>query len=146
MSSCQVGAEMPHAEERERRTMLQAKSRSSIEMMLWGAVCMPNVRDEIISMDRSLFSHEFANMLEHFSSTLEDAKVKPEIVEWFLGNQVSIIGSNNVLESIQSCLLKEKERKALKDLSGELVAAASVGDRDNLVNAMKRCLEKLGEL
>ena len=107
---------------------------------------MPNARDEIISMDRSLFSHEFASMLEKFSSTLEEAKVKPEIVDWFLGNQVNIIRSNNVLESIQSCLLKEKERKALKDLSGELVAAASVGDRDNLVNAMKRCLEKLGEL
>ena len=132
--------------EKDTRGMLKPKCRSSIEMMLWGAVCMPNAREEIMKMDRSLFSETFSAMLGKFSSTIEESKVEVEIVEWFLKNQVSIMASNNVLESIQSCLLREKERKALKDVSGELVAAAMVGDRDNLVNAMKRCLEDLGEL
>lgn len=139
MSSCHVAVERTEG-------YLRSKSRESIETMLWGAVCMPDARDRVLGMDSRLFSSKFTDLLTGFEDSLKNNKVDGRVFEWFLENQVSIVNSKDLLESVQATLKLDAEREAMKRLAGELSYAAKIGNRDTLVKMMKECLEKLGEI
>jgi hypothetical protein len=124
---------------------LRVSSRETIETMLWGAVCMPDSRDRILGMESRMFSRGFNNLLTGFKESMKNSKVDPKVCEWFMENQVSIVNSKDLLESVQSALKVDAERVAMKRLAGELSYAAKIGNRDVLVKLMKECLVSLGE-
>ena len=140
MSSCQVGHDGVHSS-----PMLKEPSRNNIETMLWGAACMPESRARIFEMDKRLFSSRFSARLLSLEKSLLNKKVEPEVIEYFLGNQVNIIKCSDLLDSINDTLLREHERSAMQRLAGEMSVAAKIGDRSVIVKLLRECLASLGE-
>lgn len=122
-------------------------SNSDLEMMMWGAACMPNERDRIMQVPREYLSTEMVSNLERLASTVKEKKIHPELSSWFLDRSVTFSKSNNaLLDSIADKLKRDYERKKLSSFAGELGYAIKIGDRNQLVGMMKSLLRDLGEM
>ena len=115
-------------------------------MMVWGAVCMPNAREKVFSMNTDLFSDDLSRRIESLKKSIEDGAVQQGVDEWFTDHRVNIKEASNVIDAIEVVLDRELERKTLHDFCGLMRAAAQVGEKQELVKIMKECLTKLGEL
>lgn len=121
------------------------KTLNVLECMLWGAVCMPDAREKILSMNHDLFSKELGLRMKALQESLDERKVEQRVDEWFMSHRVNIKEANNVLQAIETTLNREHERKTIADFSNLMRSCAQVGDRMTLVKLMKECLESLGE-
>ena len=124
---------------------VSAKTLNVLECMLWGAVCMPDAREKILSMNHDLFSKELGLRMKALQESLDERKVDQRVDEWFMSHRVNIKEANNVLQAIETTLNREHERKTIADFSNLMRSCAQVGDRRTLVKLMKECLESLGE-
>jgi hypothetical protein len=121
------------------------KTLNVLECMLWGAVCMPDAREKILSMNHDLFSKELGLRMKALQESLDERKVDQRVDEWFMSHRVNIKEANNVLQAIETTLNREHERKTIADFSNLMRSCAQVGDRRTLVKLMKECLASLGE-
>lgn len=125
---------------------LSPKSFDVLEIMIWGAVCMPNAREKVLGMNPDLFSDDLRRRIESLKKSIDDNKVDQRIDEWFTDHKVNIKEASNVMDAIEVVLDRELERKTLHDFCGLMRSAAQLGEKPELVKIMKECLSKLGEL
>lgn len=125
---------------------LSTKSLDVLETMVWGAVCMPNAREKVFSMNPDLFSDDLRRRIESLKKSIEDGAVHQGVDEWFTDHRVNIKEASNVMDAIEVVLDRELERKTLHDFCGLIRAAAQIGEKPEIVKIMKECLTKLGEL
>ena len=125
---------------------LSPKSFDVLEMMVWGAVCMPNAREKVFSMNQDLFSDDLKRRIASLKKSIEENAVEQRIDEWFTDHKVNIKEASNVMDAIEVVLDRELERKTIHDFCGLMRAAAQIGEKPELVKIMKECLTKLGEL
>ena len=125
---------------------LSSKSLDVLETMVWGAVCMPNAREKVFSMNPDLFSDDLRRRIGSLKKSIEDGAVHQGVDEWFTDYRVNIKEASNVIDAIEVVLDRELERKTLHDFCGLMRAAAQIGEKPELVKIMKQCLRKLGEM
>jgi hypothetical protein len=125
---------------------LSPKSLDVLETMVWGAVCMPNAREKVFSMNTDMFSDDLRRKIESLKKSLQKNKVDKRIDEWFTDHKVNIKEASNVMDAIEVVLDRELERKTLHDFCGLMRSAAQIGEKPELVKIMKECLRKLGEM
>lgn len=125
---------------------LSPKSLDVLEVMIWGAVCMPNAREKVFSMNPDLFSKDLRIRIESLKASLEEGKVEQRIDEWFTDHKVNLKEASNAMDAIEIVLERELERKTLHDFAGLMRSAAQLGERQELVKIMRECLSTLGEL
>jgi len=121
-------------------------SNSDLEMMLWGAVCMPNERESIMQIPSEYLSDELVQRLKWLAQTVEDKKVSPDLATWFLDKRVTFSNNKSLLNSISATMKRDYERSKMAQFAGELGYAIKIGDRQQLVNMMKGLLKDLGEI
>ena len=121
-------------------------SNSDLEMMLWGAACMPNEREAIMQIPSEYLSDDLVQRLNWLSQTVEDKKVAPELATWFLDKRVTFSDNKSLLDSVSATMKRDYERAKLSLFAGELGYAIKIGDRKQLVNMMKDLLRDLGEI
>lgn len=122
-------------------------SNKDIEMMLWGAACMPNERDRIMEIPSEYLSEEMVKRLHWLKKTIDERKVTHDLNAWFLDRRVSFSKENNVLfDSVCDALKRDYERNKLASFAGELQYSIKIGDRNQLVKMMKDLLKDLGEI
>jgi hypothetical protein len=122
-------------------------SNKDIEMMLWGAACMPNERDRIMEIPSEYLSDEMVQRLKLLSKTIEERKVAHDLNSWFLDRRVSFSNKNNALfDSVADALKRDYERNKMVNFAGELQYSVKIGDRNQLVKMMKDLLRDLGEI
>lgn len=121
-------------------------SNSDLEMMLWGAACMPNEREAIMQIPSEYLSDDLVQRLNWLSQTVEDKKVAPELATWFLDKRVTFSDNKSLLDSVSATMKRDYERAKLSQFAGELGYAIKIGDRKQLVNMMKGLLRDLGEI
>lgn len=121
-------------------------SNSDLEMMVWGAACMPNERESIMNIPKEYLSEELSHRLDLLRQTVDEHKVHPDLASWFLDKRVTFSENNSLLSSISATMKRDYEREKMSCFAGELHYAIKIGNRDTLVAMMKGLLKDLGEI
>lgn len=123
------------------------EARRDIELMLWGAVAIKQPVDELMAkVPVSLLSAPVAKLFSELETTQKKKSLSPDLKEWFDARAVVLERGDDLLSAIIRRLSKEKECRYLEANVFSVTSAMKYGDRDRVVELLKRMLVELGEL